>query len=278
MWKNIHPFHPKQGNDILAEHSGTIECLRRPGFQLLKGCGGFSRFGGLPNLPSFIPWPTWKDDPLAFLCQIDLGEIPATSRGTGLPSRGHLFFFYDQWRRTSGYSPDDYMSWRVVYLDSSNGVYEQRQQPRDLLTTYKRQSIAYHYVDTYPAPCHREIEALELDDVQFNAYAQQGQALSAHPVRHQLCGHAELIQQDNPGLHCQVLAAGSDLENINGLPSLSLHWLHFHASDWVLLLQVDSDDKLGMMWGDAGNLGFWIRKQDIAACRFDAIWMLLQSS
>jgi hypothetical protein len=33
------------------------------------------------------------------------------------------------------------------------------------------------------------------------------------------------------------------------------------AADWMLLLHVDSDDALGWMWGNAGRLSFWIRKQ-----------------
>ncbi len=36
------------------------------------------------------------------------------------------------------------------------------------------------------------------------------------------------------------------------------------ASDWQLLLQIDSDEKnTGMMWGDVGRLYFWIRKDDL---------------
>jgi uncharacterized protein YwqG len=30
------------------------------------------------------------------------------------------------------------------------------------------------------------------------------------------------------------------------------------------------------MWGDAGMLYYWIRKQDLAEDRFDRIWMALQ--
>jgi uncharacterized protein YwqG len=31
-----------------------------------------------------------------------------------------------------------------------------------------------------------------------------------------------------------------------------------------------------MMWGDAGRLYFWIRKQDLAEQSFDAVWAILQ--
>ncbi|MCR8632194.1 YwqG family protein [Paenibacillus radicis (ex Xue et al. 2023)] len=32
------------------------------------------------------------------------------------------------------------------------------------------------------------------------------------------------------------------------------------VSDWKLLLQIDSEEEIGMMWGDAGRIYFWIRE------------------
>ena len=48
--------------------------------------------------------------------------------------------------------------------------------------------------------------------------------------------------------------------------------------DWRLLLQVDTDEQLGLMWGDCGLIYFWIREQDAAARRFDRAWVILQCS
>jgi uncharacterized protein YwqG len=45
---------------------------------------------------------------------------------------------------------------------------------------------------------------------------------------------------------------------------------------WRLLLQVDSDDDAGMMWVDSGLLYFWIRKDDLAARRFERVWCVMQ--
>jgi len=33
-----------------------------------------------------------------------------------------------------------------------------------------------------------------------------------------------------------------------------------------------------MMWGDMGMLYFWIRAEDLAARRFERVWMILQCS
>ena len=51
-----------------------------------------------------------------------------------------------------------------------------------------------------------------------------------------------------------------------------------NSGDWILLLQLDSDDKGNFMWGDCGMLYFWIRKDDLAQRNFDNVWMSLQCS
>lgn len=38
-----------------------------------------------------------------------------------------------------------------------------------------------------------------------------------------------------------------------------------------LLLQVDSEERAGMMWGDAGRIYFWIREADLRARNFDGV-------
>ena len=50
--------------------------------------------------------------------------------------------------------------------------------------------------------------------------------------------------------------------------------------DWVLLLQLgtieDEESNNCLMWGDGGYLYFWIRRDDLAARRFDRTVMVLQ--
>jgi len=44
-----------------------------------------------------------------------------------------------------------------------------------------------------------------------------------------------------------------------------------------LLLQLPSDDDANMMWGDNGNYYYMIRKQDLAAARFDNVQIIGES-
>jgi uncharacterized protein YwqG len=48
------------------------------------------------------------------------------------------------------------------------------------------------------------------------------------------------------------------------------------SMDWHLLLQVDSEQAAGMMWGDVGRLYYWIRSKDLKAGNFDNVWLVLQ--
>ena len=44
-------------------------------------------------------------------------------------------------------------------------------------------------------------------------------------------------------------------------------------TDWQLLLQIDSDDSMETMWGDAGRVYFWIREQDLKNQDFGKVWL-----
>lgn len=48
--------------------------------------------------------------------------------------------------------------------------------------------------------------------------------------------------------------------------------------EWELLLQVDSEDKAGMMWGDVGRIYFLIHKTDLANRKFNKTWLIFQCS
>jgi len=49
------------------------------------------------------------------------------------------------------------------------------------------------------------------------------------------------------------------------------------AIDWLLLLQIDSDEHVGMRWGNTGMLYYWLKRDDLKAQRFDETWLVLQS-
>lgn len=47
-------------------------------------------------------------------------------------------------------------------------------------------------------------------------------------------------------------------------------------NDWAMLLQLDTDDAAGWMWGDVGRLYYMSRKSDLTVGNFENAWMVLQ--
>jgi uncharacterized protein YwqG len=78
-------------------------------------------------------------------------------------------------------------------------------------------------------------------------------------------------------LECQLVTNGIYCGSPDGYRSAQAQLLKAGAADWMLLLQLDTDeDGPGWMWGDAGCLYFWLRRQDLAERRFDRVWAVLQ--
>ena len=98
---------------------------------------------------------------------------------------------------------------------------------------------------------------------------------SDDPVIHRLLGHPDPVQGDMQ-LECQLVANGVYCGDASGYRDPRAARLRPGAADWRLLLQVDSQDDAGMMWGDVGRLYYWIRQEDLTAGRWDRTWLILQ--
>jgi Domain of unknown function (DUF1963) len=88
----------------------TLRRIARPAVKLtvLPGAEvavGRSRFGGAPDLPASISWPSRDGKPLEFVAQLELQAIAKLIPGSPLPSEGRLFFFYDWEESCSGQDP-----------------------------------------------------------------------------------------------------------------------------------------------------------------------------
>ncbi len=77
-------------------------------------------------------------------------------------------------------------------------------------------------------------------------------------------------------LECQLVSNGIYLGDSKYIKDPKAKELEKGRDEWVMLLQLDSDDQTEMMWGDVGMLYFWIKKSDLASKNFDNCWMILQ--
>lgn len=82
---------------------------------------------------------------------------------------------------------------------------------------------------------------------------------------------AEIIEQ-------AFSAAGSTEQPLPNIPDPANTAARYQQlkQDWLLLLQLDSDAMLDWSWGDSGRLYFWIHREDLAARRFEQVYMQLQ--
>lgn len=201
-----------------------------------------TRLGGRPDLAPSAAWPSFEDRPMAFVAQVNLAEVsPLDERGL-LPPSGLLSFF------GAPADLDQPGSWHVSFTEDAAAV-AKLEFPADLSFRERYATVALR--------AQRELTSLPMESetladlgLTWEERIAYGDALRGEEgPRHRMLGHPDVVQSDprdeEPGL--------------------------------CLLLQVDSDEDAGMMWGDVGRLYFWIRRDDLERRRFDRCELIFQS-
>jgi uncharacterized protein YwqG len=240
---------------------------------------GVSKIGGLPDLPAGTEWPRWNGVPLAFIAQLNMIDATKYDWTGSLPTTGLLYFFYDARQETWGFDPKDRESWRVLFFDDGRRVLQRAQRPEDLPehTDFAPCRLEFSAELTLPPWDSGCLEQLKLSDEEIDRYFELLEKVSGEGgVIHRLLGHPDQIQGEMQ-LQCQLTFHGLYTGNSTGYEDPRAAELEPGAADWLLLLQIDSDEKnAGMMWGDVGRLYFWIRKDDLEKRAFENVWMVLQ--
>ncbi len=267
------------GERGIAEYMEYLNSLRQPALGIKKSEEGqFSKIGGLPNLPGAVPWPQWKGNPLAFLCQVDLADLPPEYSFLESPRTGCLYFFYDQGQSTWGFDPKDKGSWQVLYVPEGAGDHPERKPPEGLKedSVYAEKSVTCSLVQTYPDWQDNRVASLGLTDKQSDEYIALCESVFGDGPRHHLFGYPSPVQDNDMDLESQLVWHGLYCGDQSGYQDERRKELEPGRADWTLLLQLDTDDETHIMWGDGGMLYFWIRKDDLKAGRFEDCWMILQ--
>lgn len=275
----VESSNSKEVENGLDEHLPYIKSLVKQAITAKKSTQkGFSKIGGVPNLPVELSWPMWNDKPQSFLCQINLSEIPEEQLQHGLPNQGTLFFFNNQEQETWGFDPKDKGSWAVLFHPSDAGDHPLSEPPKTLKKEfiYKEKTISFQTIETYPSYEQDAINKLNFNDRQFDEYDDLRQSVFKNSPAHQMFGFVSPVQGDLMDLECQLASNGIYLGDGKGYSSPEGKKLEAGKNDWILLFQLDTDDDAEMMWGDSGMLYYWIRKQDIRDKNFDNCWMILQ--
>lgn len=255
--------------DELLPLKGFIKKSARPciAFSMLPDAevtlAGSKMGGATAALPEAFEWPQHEGKPLGFLLQINLADVTGGAE-FGLPSEGLLSFFYDLYDCPS--DPEIGGAFRVHYFPaemalaatSTSGNDQQLTEARILF----REGLSLPYFGSTALGDFeervKEAAGSDSSEDEMNDFADAYGAYCADVSHygdpnpeggaHRMFGHPENIQDE----------------------------MHACDNEWVMLLQLASDDTVDMMWGDSGMLYFWMTKADLAARRFDQVIMTLQ--
>ena len=246
---------------------------------------GTSKMGGLPDLPEDAAWfrNPETDIPLSFVAQVNLAEAASFDREHRLPERGMLYFFYDcsadgmPW----GFDPKDGSGRAVYYYDGDLSQLSRREAPEDLErddngTVFGAARMCFGAEMELPSPESDLANDLDLpdDDDTQDAYWEWLDEREEE-LCNKLLGHADPVQSGME-LECEYVTNQIYCGTPEGYQLAKSRGLDKNAARWNLLMQVDSNEEIGMMWGDMGRLYFWITGEDFAERRFDRCWLILQ--
>ena len=249
---------------------------------------GCSRIGGRPDVPSDFVWPTYEGSsydvelkcrPLSFLAQINLRDVAAWDEEHLLPTEGILSFFYELETMQWGFDPKDEGSARVFWFPDSEAL-SPAVFPDDMEQDFILPELPINCTPQVSLPdywCMKLPDEVTWDD--YYACCATCDYTEAEDVT-KLLGHPNVIQ--NPmEEECERVTRGyrcGNPEDYQKVPEAEKEDISAKASEWRLLFQmgtVETDD-YELMFGDAGYIYFWIRREDLLNRRFDRIWLILQ--
>lgn len=267
----------------LGEYGPQIQSLIEPCIRFSSDSGKDPhlpalRIGGDPDVPDGFVWPMWEGSPLSFLAQFNLSKLPQVKE-SNLPVNGILLIFNDQ--TVWGFDPKDKGSTQVFWFEETVNLKRMAPpvKPSDL-EQYREAHFVPSVTLSIPDPsllCMQDLALPQDIEDQMYLLLETLREKDESP-RHQLLGHPDLIQNEMQE-ECQVTSNGiytgtSTYTNDSSYKAL----LGGHERDWILLAQIDSDDRADLMFGDLGTLYVWIRHQDLQDRRFDKCWTILQCS
>jgi uncharacterized protein YwqG len=267
----------------LSQRVKDIDALARPSIRLFTAPVdesslpvGVSKLGGLPDLPAGTVWPEWNGFPQSFLAQIHLDDLYSYDVQRVLPQHGMLWFFYDAQQQTFGESPADAGGWHVLFKEDLR-MLQRTPFPTQLPSESRFHACNIRFACEITLPQQPELELANFDwtDEEVKRYetllSQFPDPADRAAIHHRMLGYADALQ-DDMRLQSQLMTHGVTSPDDPCIDELSKG-----ASDWQLLLQVDSDEHAGMCWATAGIVYYWIKLADLQACRFDQTWLVLQS-
>jgi hypothetical protein len=241
--------------------------LVRPALRLGGDGDATVRLGGRPLLPPGESWPTWRDRPLDYLGAVDFARMPCVA---GLPSKGtYAFYYVNDLPRPWGDDPAQRGAWRLF-----GGELHEVETPPDVPSLPECPLRAAAFL-SLPSPQEPIMSRLERSYVGvLPVYEELYVAWRQHvwpdnAAVHQIGGWPVIVQRP-VALDCHYASTGRDMDTA----PLSRGEVAAVADQWRLLLQLDSDQRLGWHWGDPGRIYFCTRQDQ----PLETAWLTLQAT
>jgi uncharacterized protein YwqG len=219
---------------------------------------------------------------LEFMAQLRIDELPMHARQL-LPSSGWLCFFYD-YESQAGGAAEQRGGWRVVHFDAESSRLIRTEQPgaNPLIGSDVCELM---FSTEWTLPSWRPLTSADENHEQaLNELLKQLNGDSWVPTRgtsprppmiHRLLGQPDLLH-DDMRVECELAANGfSGDYREPGALSLRASATE-RAKDWRLLLQLDTDDAPGWVFGDNGRIYYYVRDADLRRQDFNGCWLGLQ--
>jgi uncharacterized protein YwqG len=268
LWQCDHPPPPALTRDEIAarlrrsvpEFCDCLMDLALPAIGLwpqrrAEIAANASRFGGTPLAPPDWQWPTFEDEPLLFVGQINCAELRGLPGADLLPASG-LFAFFSDYDALQGSDP---------FADG--GVYHWPDVDRlvpakahlDPIEVFLTCALTPRPILELPHPFSHAVGELSLSEEQDKSYRDVWWAIRDHGFPHDCVGYASFSK----------LLGWPDLVQ-NDLSRFE--W----ADDTRLLLQVDCycNGEDSHSWGPGGSLYYVLPERDLRArcyerCEFE---------
>lgn len=238
-----------------------------------------SKYGGLPFTPEGFVWPRSISGRLMeFIGQVNFAEVAAQApySGSTLPQQGLIQFFYDLEKLVWGFNPADRAFWHFAWYPEPAA---QQHRPLTETTSFPNKGflVNFEMMTSWPdvwtvLPTLESRQAFSRQELDaYQAFASQGSP------KHQLLGCSRNIQND-PRHTAQLVSHGLYLGNLDYRNDPRTPELLAGINKWQLLWQIDTDHKLGFMWGDVGTLYILIERDALLRADFTNLWLELQCS
>ncbi len=263
----------------LGDAREAIKAMLSPALALVpspgRGSLGAHRLGGVPDLPADMDWPSSIEEPgepLAFLLQLNLGQLPVD--GLGLPDRGILWVFIGQ------DVPATEVEHRVLYRADPGALVPRERAPSKVFASYGSLTPC-----TLFAARQLALPGIGVGDKRLRALGDalrgSGPLRTATRLGGPLLGYA-----DDPRTSAYVR---HDLERPDLIwaskRAQDKQWnaspAHEHregAERWKALLQIGSHEAAKLTFTDAGTLTVLVREDALAAGDFSQSYAVIDSA